>query len=657
MPSQSIEVKYKGALHERIVDEIRARVLFAENRLGGFHKKWKDAEERALAYLPERETDKLRRAEREGGLPQYTTIQIPYSYAVMMASHTYWVSVFLGRTPIFQVDGRHGETQQQVQAMEALLAYQVQIGNNIPKLYTWLYDVGKYGIGIVGAKWVENRARVPRLEVREELLGESRIPAGRKVREIVTTDVVTFVGNELFNVSPYDFLWDPRVTAGNFQKGEFCIRRIRPLWNEIKVRQASGFYVNVERLKAGSRTFSVDGSSQLERPEDGSLSGVFPSKLDSALQKLAREHPDQIDAYEAIVEVIPSEWGLGDSGMPEKWVFTVTSDFEVVLGAQPYDAFHGRFPYSVLEIEPEGYGLIGRGIPEILEPVQNTMDWLLNSHFYNVRATLNNQFVVDPLRVVMQDLDDPLPGGVIRLRPNAQGVTDVGTVIKQLPVADVTQGHVRDMQAMLAIGERVMGVNDQLLGVLATGGRKTATEVRQSTGFGVGRLKAISEYMSAAGFAPLNSLLVANTQQNYNLEMMFKIAGDAVDAAGERFIRVTPDAIAGFFDFVPVDGTLPIDRFAQANLWKELFLTASKIPAIGQRYDLGGIFEWIAQLGGLKNISQFRTQIVPDEQLATQAAAGNAVPLNGAGQAAGSGPNADLARVPTQQVPGLGPTG
>ena len=99
--------------------------------------------------------------------------------------------------------------------------------------------------------------------------------------------------------------------------------------------------------------------------------------------------------------------------------------------------------------------------------------------------------------------------------------------------------------------------------------------------------------------------------------------------------------IAGFYDFVPVDGTLQIDRFAQVNLWKELFQTVMTIPQIGLQYDLAGIFQWVAQLAGLKNITQFRVQVLPDQMLQMLAMQGNSIAGPKAGKTQGASPASD----------------
>jgi hypothetical protein len=287
----------------------------------------------------------------------------------------------------------------------------------------------------------------------------------------------------------------------------------------------------------------------------------------------------------------------------------------------------------------------------VLEPVQQTLDWLINSHFYNVRATLNNNFVVDPSKVVMKDVLSPAPGKIFRLKPSAYG-SDPRMAVHQLVTQDVTQNNLRDLQVMMGFGERALGVNDQLMGMLNSGGRKTATEIRTSTSFGVNRLKTIAEWFSAVGFDPLSQMMVKNSQQYYTGEMKFRIAGSLVQSAGQDFMNVTPDVIAGSYTYVPVDGTLPVDRYAQANLWRELMAQMRNFPQIMMQYDVGRIFEWVAQISGLKNINQFKIEIGSPEQLMAAAAAGNVVPLGGGGAAAGP------SGTPTpRQISGNGPAG
>ncbi len=638
MPSLTLTLSPDSQLHKRILDAVSDRVKFSKTKFQARHNAWKKSEEAALAFLPERDVDAVKRLKREEGAPQYTTIVIPYSYGVLMASHTYWTTVFMSRAPVMQFSGRHGETEQATQAIEALIDYQMQVGGMMVPLYIWLLDVGKYGVGIVGDYWDINESVIVEITKEEELI-LGLIKTGRTKKRKRSKRIQSYAGNRLLNVRPYDFFPDPRVPIHRFQEGEFCTIYNELGWNSVLKRADQGFYTNIKRLQKGDQGNAgarEAGSGQLELPGDG-IPGLFDKKAG-----------DITKLYECYIELVPNKWGLGKSNFPEKWVFTVTSDYLTVIGAQPLGALHDKFPFQVIEYEPEGYSLVNRSIPEVLEPVQNTLDWLFNSHFYNVRKTLNNQFVVDPSKVVMKDVLDPLPGGTIRLKPEAYG-TDVKTVLAQLAVVDITQGHLRDAPIVRELGQQAVGVNDQIMGALQGGGRKSATEIRTSSTFGVNRLKSGAEYMSAMGWGPLSQMILQNTQQFFEDERKFKLVGDLALEAGPQFIDVDPEAIAGFFDFVPIDGTLPVDRFAQANLWKELLAGMVRFPQVLERYDIGRIFGWVAQLAGLKNINQFRIDLQPDGQVQQQAQAGNVIPLGGG--------RVDLERAGEPgQVPNVGPT-
>lgn len=587
----TLTIAPKSPGHKLVQDQLQPRIRMAEQANNKMHAAWRNAEERILAYVPESEVDAKRRNRRDNGKPQYTTLQIPYTYALVMSAHTYLTSVFFARSPVHQFAGRHGEGEQSVQAVEALIDYQTTTGGAQGPYYIWLYDALKYGVGITGEYWCKEEIQFSTIEIDPQT----------KKKFQKTSRGVGYEGNKVYNVSPFDFLPDPRVPVGRFQQGEFCAALRRVSWNDIIRRQAQGYYTNVEALRTtnGTTDPKQESHSALIRP-DASVTGYG----------MINNHPSIVELYEFYIELIPREWKLGESSFPEKWVFTISKDMSVIIGAQPLGLLHNKFPFNVLESEIEAYGMYNRGIPEIIEPLQNTMDWLVNSHFYNVRAALNNLFIADPTKIVMKDLENSEPGGIIRLKPEAYG-SDLRTFFQQIPIADITQQHIGDVQLVQAFGERALGVNDQIMGALAGGGRKTATEIRTSTGFGVNRLKTITEYISATSFSEHAQKLVANSQQFYSGEKKFRIVGSLGLDAGPQFIDVTPERIMGFYDVVPVDGVLPVDRMAQANLWKEILLNVGRVPVIAQQYDLSKIFAWMASIAGLKNINQFKIQVLP----------------------------------------------
>lgn len=626
-------------LHTKIADAIGSRLRLSEQRMRGRYKQIAENEELFQAYIPEQDVDALRRQNRQvNGVPEYRTIEIPYSYAVAMTAHTYYTSVFLSRSPVLQLSGRHGEGETNKVAIESLLAYQMTVGEMLMPLFIWLLDPAKAGYGVIGHYWDKEVIRTRTFVSKPATFLGMPIPGAKPIQTEQVEDVPGYEGNRTYNIRPQDFFPDPRVALVHFQKGEFAGRYVETPWNEIFEGQKTGRFFNYEVLKKMRADGVGTMTSGMPGRDTGSASVThLPGELNS---ESGYDVPvGFVKGHEFAMKLIPSEWGLGSGGRQEVWMFNRASN-GVVFGAMPLGEYHGKFPYDILVDEIDGYSVFPRSMLERVKPMNDVITWLVNTHFYNVRQTLNNQFVVDPSMVVMKDVENPEPGKIIRLKPEMYG-KDVRTAIHQLVVGDATSGHIGDVGVFQGFVERVTGVNDSIMGMMAgKNNRKTATEVRTSTSFGINRLKTQCEWYSTVGFAPYTQKLVQRTQQRYSTERKYKLVGD-VSLLAPNFGNITPEQIAGFYDYEPVDGTLPVDRFAQATLWNQIMQQIATQPQIIAQYDIAKIFSWVANLAGIKNMAQFKLQA--PGQLQQQAQAGNVVPIGEA-----------LKNIPTQ-LPNVGP--
>ena len=656
MPSV-LKISYNTPQHNQIKLAILARYQLSQRKMQDKWKAWQDSEKDFEAYIPETDANALRRDAYDAGTPQQLTFVVPYSYAILMTAHMYWSTVFLNRTPVLQYAGRHGEAQDVEMKIEALMDYQVQTGRHLVPLTVWIMDAAKYGLGVVCSYWDEEQITVSQIEeVNETYLGIPIPGKKKKVRQQKTLQ--GYVGNKLFNVRPYDFIFDPRVPIMEIQRGEFCGRKVELGWNEILRKEAQGLYFNIDRLR--TRRYG-----QREDPGIGSPTMVMPTPEDqAALSQSADsgEIPDVgfVPAYEMYIELIPNDWGLGSSKIPEKWYFLL-ADRDVIICARPQGSYHNKYPYFIQEYEIDGYQLAKRSMLDILRPLNETITWLIDSHYKNVRKVINDQFVIDPSKLVMSDVLNPSGGRMWRLRPEAYG-TDPKMAVAQLQVVDVTQNNIRDAGFIGDLMQRISGVSDNVMGFVNQGGRKTATEVRSSNTLGINRLKAVAEYNSALGWGPYAQVTLQETQQRYDMERKFKVAGVmSMDPSFAKFVDITPDDIQGFFDFIPVDGTMPIDRFAMASVNKELLVDTAKIPGMAQQIDYVKWLGYIAELQGARNFDRFRIQVAPDQTVAAQAAAGNVVPIGGQGGTAigrGTAGTPNVGSVPgAPQIAGMGPSG
>lgn len=601
-----VELKHDSQKHTDVLKYIMARVNQARARRQDRETRWTEAENVFTSYVKETDMDARRRVRKSEGAPQYTTITIPYAYATLMTAHTYWTSVFLARDPVLQVQGTNGESQMAEMSVEAMLQYFLISGKNLVPLFLWLLDQGKYGEGILGMSWDVEKCFIPEVVMGPRTLLGTNIPIpNTSKRYWKSREVTGYEGLRYFNVRPHDFLFDPTVTLQNFQQGEYAGHDSFVPMTVLQDNAALGKFYNVDYVKgirSSKRAIANGrhgGSTETTLP-----SAEFPSSgaSDAALG---------CDLTELTISLVPRALGLAPRDYVEKWTFTVAND-SCIVSAQPQGWYHNEFMYDVLEHEMEGYNVSKRGMLEMLKPLNETLDWLINSHFFNVRKALNNEWIYDPSKLVSKDVESPGPGKLIRVRPEAYG-TDVTKAFYQVQTGDITRAHIQDAMLIIEMMQRLTGVNDTVMGMMGSK-RKTATEVRSSSSFAVNRLKTQCEYYGAMGFSPLTSrsIRVAQQMMQGRAARYFRIVGNAANLdPTQRFLQVGPDEIAGAFDFLPVDGTLPIDRQSQAAVFGQIMQQMGQMPQVAQQYDIGKLFGWMVQLMGVRNLERFRVQVLP----------------------------------------------
>ena len=121
------------------------------------------------------------------GEPSYTTIMLPYSYALLMSAHTYWTSVFFGHVTRFTSTAvATASPRYQVQALEALhrLPSRGRSSGQPTALTTpSLYDAGKYGRSVLGEYWdiEENLLWPTRRDARSGHRSNRPLPSDRQI--------------------------------------------------------------------------------------------------------------------------------------------------------------------------------------------------------------------------------------------------------------------------------------------------------------------------------------------------------------------------------------------------------------------------------------------------------------------------------------------
>lgn len=607
--------------HEFVLSYLLERIKMAEDAMSKFYPRWQIAERKMQAYLNLPNYEQMLKDMNDSSKPPAPAIiMFPYKYAVVSTIVTYGMNVFCSKDPMFNLGADSKEAADVVRYMETMLQRHAEKSKMIARIWQLLLDGQVYGMGVVRCMWdiKQGKRTVVRPPTESERMMYASNPDALPSQLRTSEERVVWAGNDVCNIDPFMFFPDPNVPMTEVSdRGEFVF------WREFVGKHILLSQQNQGNLAYVDKVEPSQGDNHDSKWWNLSHRSVLAGGDAHAGDNLRKNHVGQNNTYmfdQGTVEIIPAELGLGPETKPVKWLFGILNKTQIVQ-AQEVNLNHGRHPIEVSEPYTLGYSFGSPALGDYIGPVQDILSWFVDSHIYNVRAALNNQWVFDPSKVDEKSLKYPQPGKHIRLKPLAYG-TDVRTAIQQLPVQDVTRNHMSDLQVFTRIGDMVSAVNDTARGVQPTGGRRTATENRMTGEAGASRLAGMMKLISQQAIVRIVEQMTLNIQQLQDMDMWTKVIGqEAMAKAGQQLLSMD-------FTFPAHDGTLPLDRIANFEHWKEILFGMAQSQVLQTTHSFPKIFEYVAQLGGATNISSFR--LVSEPEMDKLAQMGAAIPLPGA---------------------------
>jgi len=590
---------------------------------------WDELNDKLCAYITPTDKERLIKL-KDPRKP--VSIVFPYSYAILETLVSYMCTAFFPE-PMFRYEGMGPEDVSGALLLEKVINLHVVRNKVALNLHTMFRDANVYGIGAVTPQWMVKRGT----KTRSEDLGSYDnvglfTQSGRT--KVTRENEVLFEGNELLNIDPYGYLPDPNFPIHEVQRGEYVGWLDRAGYMDLlsEERDGDGELFNVRYLRhVNNKTSNILGDKGFRNRRSNE-----PSRN--------RNISDPIDLFHIYVKLIPSDWNIGDSKYPEKWLFTVAGD-AVIIRAKPLGLHHDQFPVAITAPDFDGYSPIAYSRLEILQGMQVVIDWLFNSHIANVRKAINDMLIVDPYLLNIEDLRDPEPGAIVRTRRPAWG-RGVENSVKQLAVTDITARNMQDVSLIIQYMQQVSGTDNPIMGNLRKGGpeRLTSAEFKGTTQGAISRLERIARVIGLQAMQDIGYQFAYNTQQLMNEDVYVKTVGQWPELIQrtmnpqENRVLVTPHDILVDYDLLVRDGSIPGGNFNES--WIDLFKTIGESELLLPRFDIVRIFKYIATQLGAKNVEDFemspqKQQVqaitAPDEQVQQQNANGNLVQLLGAG--------------------------
>lgn len=597
--------RLKAEIQDEKLESLKSMLVRNLNRARGDMAKNYEYWDKALdTYRSIRTRDAQDHRARNKGEPEKMTV--PLSYAQVNTLVTFLFLAYTQKESIFELEATGPEDYGQIrEACQAILNREERQTRYHSKLVQVLLDMARFKLGVLKTTWrYESRiskSSAPSIEVPFPGMGGITMPMEEPLEQ--DREVITYEGNEVEVISPYNFFYDTRQPLSKWQSGRFVADETAYHFQDLRAMEKSGSLVGTEHITA----FTTEIWKRRGDKDTTRLGNVAPTETKAGENK--QDFMVCLTAYQA--KIIPADYDLSDSQEEEIWLFHMAND-QRILSAQPLNAPHGEFTYDILSLSPDQHTELSDSLSSLIDPLQEVITWLINARVAAVRQNIEGRYVVDPSFVEVSDLT--AGAKYIRLKKNAPYNQGVSAFLSQLKTVDPTVTHMQDAQSLMQMMQVVSGVNENSMGQVASG-RRSATENRAANAGAASRMKLIAATVWVDGLAPQGRKMLLNCRQDMSFETYEKIIGVNAIETYDRFHPADPLELLGNEDYFSYDGTLSSEKNYMAQSLQELIIALASNPELAQAsgFDLVAMTKEAFALRGLKNLDRF--QLPPQPQL------------------------------------------
>jgi len=557
-----------GEQERRLVDYVRAAFKMSHASISKRYDHWLEADRAHDVYVRPDSTDFREKA------------VIPDTRAIADTVLTYLMAALAGRNPMFQLEGLNRKSRKPSLILERVLHQQMRRTAGEARLAQLLLDSVRYGFAPTKNIWDANSNQ-----------------------------------NQVVNFDPRRSFPDPRVTWGDWDRMQFIGFADFLSYNALR---ASGSYPKLEMFPMLRRRTSAPKSgweAHKWHKDQGHGLSIDPASPSASASGYGGAYFD-LGANRVVDEfwVRMAGYEIGVPRIKHIYLLATIMDEEVVIRLQ-LNPYGQQFPTVIGGLFHDAHKTHSQSLYDLLLPLHHIGTYLMRSRIDNISAALNNLIFADPTQVMIPDLIDRNPWGVVRTLPGSK--PGEGVFIAQVP--DVTRGHLNDIQAMSELKQRVSAASDAQQGMPTSDGIRTATEIQRLTQLGSQRLGVLARIMSATTVRPLVRMMVANIQDSLAYDGSIAVEDNNLptqlsDLVDDGYIDFDVQALQGDIDYLVIDGTLPLEPTRNAETWMNMLGILSQ-TGLNMEYNAGQVAEEAIRAMGVTDLDRFR---ISKEQLQSQ---------------------------------------
>jgi len=620
-----------GPLHGKMIAELQLMIRASESHIEQRYEDWDRVDEQMRLYMnSDREKvlgDKTLDPKRRN-MPYKDSIGMPLIYSTVMTRVAVLFSQLTARTPRIHYEGRGSEDMMGARVHEAMAGYDLEQSDFDMQVWQAIMDTERYGMAVWYDTWEEKYGYVPKTGVSplQALLAgnDPNAPAEREYKLVKEW-------NNVRTIDPRDFRPDPNVPISTPQEMNFIGHKdyMNCLWyKERQIEDGNGPFFNIKEA------ISLMSADKNQRKVGGRfMDGQY---LDQQIIK----YPN-LPVVHLQWKIIPKDWGLSENTKPEIWWISILdqANASLIIRAHRSVYGHGEFTYGVAQPDRDAHAPFVPGMGQQLIGIQDTANWLVNSHIVQAKKIINDQVIFNDDLIDAIDMSTPGPAKQVRLtkrgkRLNEMSGMKISDMYGQFGMVDVTKQHLETVQFLFPQAQRMAATPDTIQGMpLPT--KRTLGEVEQVNQSATLRLGQSSSLVDKQLIAPFAKRLIANRQQFTSQKVVVRLTGRLIpqlaeQTKGKTQLEIGPNDLAGGYDYIAHTPSMAPDPARQQATWGQLLQVIAGAPQLlnpdpetGEAIDPLAVFDEFVKAGGINYLDQFKKTIAP---MAGQAGPGQMPP-------------------------------
>ena len=609
-----------GPIHGKLISELQTMIRASESHIEQRYEDWDRVDEQMRLYLDlhrkKKRGDKSEDPKKKN-MPYKDSIAMPIIYSTVMTRVAVMFSQLTQRSPRIHYEGRGSEDLTGARVHEGMAEYDLEQSEFDLRIWQALMDYDRYGLAVGYDTWEEEYGYVNRKKDKSAL--EQLLAGAEKHEDMEREFKLVKEWNNLRNIDPRDFRPDPNCPISQPQEANFIGHKDHSnyLWySERTLAKKTGPFFNLKEAReamTGTRNSrNVDG-----RVSEGGY-----------LDQSHTEYPN-LPVVHLQWKIIPKDWGLSENTNPEIWWFSVVdqASASIIIRAHRSIYEHGKFTYVVATPDMDQHAPFVPGMGQQLIGLQDTANWLVNSHIVQAKKVINDQIIYNDDLIDSVDMANPGPAKHIRLtkrgkRLQEMGNLKIGDMYGQMLIHDVTKDHLETMQFLWPQAQRMGATPDTIQGMpLPT--KRTLGEVEQVNQSATQRLGQAAALLDKMFIAPFARRLVQNRQQFSTLDVVLRLEGRLLQQMSEKTggksqLRIQPDDLQGEYDYIPHTPTMAPDPARQSASWGLMLQTLAQAPQLmnpdpvtGEAIDPIAVFDEWVRANGIDYLDQFKKKVAP----------------------------------------------